>query len=316
MATARSLFVSNHASGNYHCVSRCVRRAWLCGIDPYSSIDYTHRKAWVKQRLHEVSKYFSIGIYGYAVMSNHLHIVVHVDVDAAQRWSDDEVAHRWCQLFPNREQDSELRRQKLLKNPMRLAILRQRLCSLSWLMRCIKEPIARAANHEDSCTGRFWEGRFKCQVLADERAVLAAMAYVDLNPIRAGITLRLDHSDHTSIQQRVLSCRDDEAKAQQWLKPLIGLAPALSLKQGQYIELVQWTGQQVRPDKKGAIPKSARAALSKTGCTAKHWPTQVKAVGSGYWRMIGTTEQLMEKAEAIGQRWLKGIGLTRQIHKA
>lgn len=183
-------------------------------------------------------------------------------------------------------------------------------------MRCINEPIARAANCEDSCTGRFWEGRFKCQVLTDERAVLAAMAYVDLNPIRACMTLRLDHSDHTSIQQRILNCRDDEAKAQQWLKPLIGLAPALSVKQSQYIELVQWTGQQVRPEKKGAIPKSAPAGLSKTGCTAKHWPTQVKAVGSGYWRMIGTTEQLMEKAEAIGQRWLKGIGLTRQILKA
>ena len=85
MATARSLFVSDHASGNYHCVSRCVRRAWLCGIDPYSNNDYTHRKAWVEQRLHEVAACFAIGIYGYAVMSNHLHLVVHVDVDAAQR---------------------------------------------------------------------------------------------------------------------------------------------------------------------------------------------------------------------------------------
>ena len=315
MATARSLFVSGHASGNYHCVSRCVRRAWLCGIDPYSNIDYTHRKAWVEQRLHEVAGCFSIGIYGYAVMSNHLHVVVHVDIDAAQRWPDGEVAHRWCLLFPRRVQENALRLQTLLKNPQRLALLRQRLCSLSWLMRCINETIARAANSEDSCTGRFWEGRFKCQVLADERAVLAAMAYVDLNPIRAGTTVRLDRSHHTSIQQRVMSCRNDEAKAQQRLKPIIGMAPALSLKQGQYIELVQWTGQQIRPDKKGTIPEHAPAALNKTGCTATHWPTLVKAVGSGYWRMIGTTEQLMEKAEAIGQRWLKGIGIARQLHK-
>ena len=316
MAIARSLFVSDQASGNYHCVSRCVRRAWLCGIDPYSNIDYTYRKAWVEPRLHEVAACFSIGIYGYAVMSNHLHLVIHVDVDAAQRWSDDEVAHRWCLLFPRRDQDNALRLQTLLKNPQRLALLRQRLCSLSWLMRCINEHIARAANSEDSCTGRFWEGRFKCQVLADERAVLAAMAYVDLNPIRAGMAARLDDSHHTSIQQRVMSCRNDEAKAQQRLKPIIGLAPALSLKQGQYIELVKWTGPQLRPDKKASIPKIVPAALNKTGCTAAHWPTHVKAVGSGYWRMIGTTEQLMEKAEAIGQRWLKGIGIARQLQKA
>jgi hypothetical protein len=117
------------------------------------------------------------------------------------------------------------------------------------------------ANNEDGCTGRFWEGRFKCQALADERAVIAAMAYVDLNPIRAGITIRLDHSHHTSLQQRVLICRNDESNTRKKLKALLGLAPSLSLKQGDYIELVQWTGQQVRPDKKGAIPKNAPSAL-------------------------------------------------------
>ena len=316
MAHARSVFVSDNTSGTYHCVSRCVRRAWLCGVDPYSGIDYSYRKVYVEQRLQEVAACFSVGIYSYAVMSNHLHVVVHVDRDAAQQWSEEEVARRWCQLFHRREQDLELRIERLLKQTQRIALLRQRLCSLSWLMRCINEPIARIANSEDGCTGRFWEGRFKCQFLADERAALAAMAYVDLNPVRAGMTVRLDQSHHTSIQQRVLSCRADESKARQKLKPLLGIAPALSLKQGLYIELVQWTGQQVRPDKKGAIPKYAPSALDKTGCSAKHWPTQVKAVGSGYWRMIGSAEQLIEKAEAIGQRWIKGISIARQVQKA
>jgi hypothetical protein len=316
MTTARSHFVSGDASGHFHCVSRCVRRAWLCGIDAYAGMDYSHRKAWVELRLQEVAACFSIGIYGYAVMSNHLHLVVHVDVEAALQWSDDEVAQRWCRLFRCRDQDNTQLVQTLLKNKERLNLLRHRLCSLSWLMRCINEPIARAANGEDRCTGRFWEGRFKCQVLADERAVLAAMAYVDLNPIRAGMTVRLDRSHHTSIQQRVVACRKESSLSQQKLMPLIGLAPPLSLTQGQYIELVQWTGQQVRPDKKGAIPKHAPPALHKTGCSAQHWPTQVKAVGSGYWRMIGTSEQLIEKAEAIGQRWLKGISMTRQLQKA
>ncbi len=135
-------------------------------------------------------------------MSNHLHIIVHVAVLAYLRWPDDEVAQRWCQLFRKRNEENELRIQKILKNASCLALVRQRLCSLSWLMRCINESIARADNREDVCTGRFWEGCFKCQVLADERAVQAAMAYVDLKPIRAGMTLRLDHSHYTSIRKK------------------------------------------------------------------------------------------------------------------
>lgn len=319
MTLARRLFVPADAAGSYHCVSRCVRRAWLCGLDPLSGIDYAHRKPWVEDRLQRLSDIFAVGIYGYAVMSNHLHVVLRVDPQATQRWSDDEVARRWCRLYPPREDSPVVFEQRCLdlsRQPERLTALRERLGSVSWFMRCLNEPLARAANREDGCTGRFWEGRFKCQVLADERAVLAAMAYVDLNPIRAGMTVRLDRSHHTSIQQRVLNCRSDESNRQLPLRPLLGVGPALSLTQSAYVDLVQWTGQQVRPDKTGAIPKYAPSALAKTGVAAKHWPTQVKAVGSGYWRMIGNAEQLIETAEQLGQRWLKGIGTARRLATA
>ncbi|MCQ4167686.1 hypothetical protein [Tahibacter harae] len=149
-----------------------MRRAFLCGDDALTGRNFEHRKVWVRERLHLLGACFAVAIHAYAVMSNHLHIVLQVDAAVSAAWSDEEVASRWIRLFPPREgadEASDVKRQALLADPERLARLRARLGDLSWFMRCLAEPIARRANREDQCTGRFWEGRFRCQVLCDER---------------------------------------------------------------------------------------------------------------------------------------------------
>ncbi|MBK8124670.1 MAG: hypothetical protein IPK54_14115 [Dokdonella sp.] len=100
MTSARSLLVDPDAPGFYHCISRCVRRAWLCGVDPYNGTSYEHRRAWVEQRLLELAEIFAVGVYAYAVMSNHVHVVLRINPLTAAAWTNDDVAIRWVRLFP------------------------------------------------------------------------------------------------------------------------------------------------------------------------------------------------------------------------
>ena len=81
--------------------------------------------------------------------------------------------------------------------------VRQRLQSLSWFMKCLKEPLARMANREDKVRGAFFEERFKSIAIADEQALLAVCVYIDLNPVAAGIAPAPEKSDHTSVKQRI-----------------------------------------------------------------------------------------------------------------
>jgi putative transposase len=206
MALPRSKYVKEGQEGVYHCFSRCVRRAFLCGYDSLTQRDFSHRKAWLVDRLRHLAAIFAIEVCAYAVMENHYHSILRTRPDIVAAWSDWEVASRWLTLFPRKNApvpptDEQIR--ALANSTKRIAQLRKRLCSLSWFMGRLNEFIARAANKEDSVKGRFWESRFKCQDLLDDAAIAACMVYVDLNPIRAGLAASPEESLFTSIQERI-----------------------------------------------------------------------------------------------------------------
>jgi len=210
MGLPRSSYVREGEEGVYHCFSRCVRRAFLCGFDPLTLRDFSHRKAWLVERLRNLAAIFAIEVCAYAIMETHYHCVLRTRPDIVALWSDWEVATRWLTLFPRHRDmngsplpplEEEIR--ALADCPERIALLRKRLCSLSWFMGQLNESIARAANKEDKVKGRFWEARFKCQALLDEAAITACMVYVDLNPVRAGLAGTPEESDFTSIQERI-----------------------------------------------------------------------------------------------------------------
>ncbi len=250
-------------------------------------------------------------------MSNHLHLVIANQPAAVTAWSDLEIAERWIRIFPPKyAKDAPAKIMALLEKPEYMKVLRGRLSNLSWFMKTLQEPIAKRANAEDGVKGRFFEGRFKSQILLSQNAILAAMAYVDLNPVRAKIGGSLGKSKNTGIKLRMKRIAKNQTLASNFLAPIAGLVtfqlPKLS--EAEYIEFVDQTGRIMHPGKRGVIGALEPPALRKLGLDMQHWTMKVKGIGSGYWRAVGTVEELMEKAAEIGQNWLCGVGLARFLN--
>ena len=310
MPQSRKSQVSLADTPYYHCVSRCVRRAFLCGEDKVTGKSFEHRREWVEEKLLFLSQVFSIDVCAYAVMHNHTHIVLHVDESRAQTWNSKEVLTRWHQLFKGTlltqryVSEVTLTGSELVTLEETVHIYRERLTNISWFMRVLNEGIARAANKEDNCTGRFWEGRFKSQALLDEAALLSCMAYVDLNPIRARIASTPESSEYTSIKARVQAVLQHQQP--QTLFPFKtnetqDNQKGLSFPLRDYIELVEVTGRCIRHNKQGHIDNQLPTILEHLNITEENWlvmSTQFEEVFKG---SVGRELSLEKYCESRGR---------------
>jgi len=236
--------------------------------------------------------------------------VIRVDVDAVKQWSDIEVARRWMKIFSGPVlmhqylTNADLTEAELERVADLFATWRNRLCNISWFMRCLNEPIARMANAEDHCTGRFWEGRFKSQALLDARAVLACMAYVDLNPIRAAIAKTPEQSDYTSIQERILqpegSC----------LRPFTEQNDAgIPFNLKDYLQLVDWGGREIKRNKRGYIPTDAPPILTRLRMDAAPVLDYLAKDDIPSFGALGPVSMLKAFAKSVGRSFIKGHAL-------
>jgi REP element-mobilizing transposase RayT len=316
MPKPRSQQISLSDTPYYHICSRTVRKVFLCGVDKETGVSYEHRRSWIEKRIFQLSQVFAIDICAHAVMHNHLHLVLHVDSEQVKIWNTLEIITRWHKLFKGTLLTRKYQREQLLtKFELEMVeetaqVYKQRLIDISWFMRALNEPIARQANKEDKCTGHFWEGRFKSQALLDEGALLACMAYVDLNPVRAGLAPTPEQSSFTSIQLRIKAAiKGEQPKAllaftgneQQEKKTGI----SFSLKD--YLTLVDETGRVIREDKRGAIDTKVAKILSRLHISDESWlklTTNFEGIFTG---AVGTAEHLCEFTEHVGLKRAHGI---------
>ena len=302
MTVARSQIVDPQLTRWYHCISSTVRGARLLE----SVGDF--RKRWLEQRLEFLVEIFGIDVASYAIMDTHLHLLAHLNLKQAKRWSPEEVLRRWAKLHPPRGADRRplssakaLKQwiQQQLRDRQFVKTIRMRLTDLGWFMKSLKEPLARLANHQDGTRGAFWAARYKSIAILDQEALLATCVYIDLNPLAAGLVRLPEQGKFTSLAARLAWCkkrgrlaelqaacqgsvpaarRARGMEAGLWLCPLedrrpqgearVGLAESFSL--GSYLLLVDATSRMLRPGKARVGPEVA-ALLERIGTSAETW---------------------------------------------
>lgn len=338
MGYSRKTLICLEDTPYYHVVARCVRRAWLYGYDAYAGKDYSHRKDWILRRLRYLADVFAIDLCAYAIMSNHYHLVLRVDRSRVAHWSQAEVVARWARLFSippliERWQDGCA---TVAERAMAEALIerwRLRLTDISWYMRCLNEHLARRANAEDECTGRFWEGRFKSQALLDEVGLLTAMAYVDLNPVRAGLAAMPEECEFTSIHAR-LQMYQNEFRASGTRKqcgprrrnqtaPLLAFGdaadrnrPSIPMEFLDYLQLLDWSGRHSRSGKGAAIEQNLPPILARLRLDPEAWLRMMRPGGNRFGRAIGRFERLQFHARRLGQSWVRGLQAALRLRSA
>ncbi len=321
----------------YHCISRVVRKAFLCGFDKTTQQDYGHRRQWVIDRLAEIDAVFCIDVCSYAIMSNHYHLVLYINQHEIDALTDLEVIERWRKLYTGPDIIQRYLRGDKLSQAHYVLIAatidewRSRLADISWYMRCLNEFIARKANFEDKCKGRFWEGRFKSQALLDEQALLTCMAYVELNPIRAKIESTPETSKFTSIKQRIdeykfsksdgVSLLKDNKYSKILLKDFLAkndyLKDQIPYSYHEYLYLVDWTGRMLRKDKRGAIDNNQPPILMRLGIDPQYWCEAMQPKANHcFSRALGCQDKLRAYAAKLEIAWIKGIGMCGKLFLA
>jgi REP element-mobilizing transposase RayT len=335
MTVARGKLVDETITPWYHCISRCVRRMMLMGDG------FEHRKRWLEKRLEMLSANTGVRCAGFAIMDNHLHLLLRLDSAATAAWTPREVARRWARLFPPRESKGqgpvniEAWIAAHAEDARWVAMARGRLGSVSWYMKWLKEPLARMANKQDGVTGAFWEGRFRSIAILDDESLLATCAYIDLNPVAAGIAITPEESLHTSFHARVEHCRQageldglkdglstetsqTEMERTHWLLPIedrreqgeavLGLLGGFTFSC--YARLLDWTSRLLRTGKARVNPELA-SIFARLHIDAERWQSTLQSLlrpGKLVGQYFGRLQNLREMAARHGKRWVKNRG--------
>jgi len=339
-----------------HVMNRAVRRCFLLGDDPVSGKNFDHRKAWMEKKLEQHAAYFGIDLLGSAILSNHFHLVLRSRPDVVKTWDDTEVARRWWMLCPRRKnkdgspkEPTEFELNSIRTDPDRVQEIRSRLSDISWWMRLLCQHVGQRANRETDETGKFFESRFRAVRLLDDSAILSCVAYVDLNPIRAGLAATIEDSDFTSAKKRLEALLAESVKSPTTeravesaslanflpdrslapihideLRAALGPQPStlgsrcsdkgfLNMTVAEYLTLLDWTAKRMVPGKTGATAAELTPLLERVGLTPRSWLGLVSNFGELFHHVAGQPHEI---ASSVSRRSKRRFRVRANVQEA
>ena len=294
--------------GIYLLTSKCVRASYLCGGQ------WEHRRGWLEYLIRHLASIMAIDVLSYSILHNHFHVVIQIRPDVVSAWRPREIALRYLMLCPSKrlsrprgadpsEPVSEAEIDLLLGDKEEMKLASKRLSCPSFFMGKVKYPVSCRANAEDGASGTFWEKRFDSRRMLTRHSVLQACVYVDLNPVRAGLALRIEDSDRTSIYYRIErfsnpSCVEDRAG---WLAEIPGLTT------GEYLELVDAASRRLVEGKNSVMEYEASIGV-RLGISSEQWDRFASADATRLrGSAMGSAEAMEVEAARRGQRWLWNV---------
>ncbi len=246
-----------------------------------------------------------------------------------RRGGNTEVARRWWTLCPRRKnrdgtakEPTESELNSIRNDPDKVRVIRRRLSDISWWMRLLCQHVGQRANRETRESGKFWESRFRAVRLLDESALLACVAYVDLNPIRAALAETIEVSDFTSAKKRLeallmetaasasdmqqpatlpdaslAAVHNDELRDEAGPQPSAGGKRCsdkgfLNMTSAEYLELLDWTARQIVPGKAGSTLPETPPILERVGLKPASWIGLVSGFGELFHNVAGRPHEI------------------------
>lgn len=355
MTQARKYIWNDNMCAHYFITNRCVQQAYLLSTDTKTGDVDNHRKDWVQNRLSELSEIFTIIIGTFSVLDNHMHINVQTRPDLTELLSDEEVAKRWLKLYPPEKSKTsnftpeqwKTSEYAIISNQETVKIYRQRLGSLPWFMKSLSEYIARLANKESECKGRFWQGRYNSKLLTSAKAVVLASQYTDLNPIRANLAETPETSQFTGVYERIQASQAQEKieginehinngnaihkdkkieidelsekiNSARWLAQFpkeneFQTMPFYKITERDYLDLLDWTGRILHPKKTGAIPHDIPHIFERLQIDKNEWLDTIINYDKLFYRIIGKMSVAWKMLTDTANQWFKGSKTNRKL---